>query len=63
MSQAFPRQHFIAAKEWPGAVKKISSKKKQGFESGHKRPDPEPRYLMFNEFWQYENKDKQILSV
>ena len=51
MSQAFPRQPFIAAKERPDAVKKISAKKnKRGSEPGHKRPDPEPRYLMFNEF-------------
>ena len=63
MSQAFPRQVFIAAKERPRAVKKISAKKKRGSEPGHKRPDPERRYLMFNEFGQYENKDKQILSV
>ena len=46
-----------------GSSEKNFIQKKQGFESGHKSPDQEPRYLMFNEFWQYENKDKQILSV
>ena len=30
MSQAFPRQLFIAAKEQTGAVKKISAKKNSG---------------------------------
>ena len=55
---------FYCCKRVTGNREKNSAnKKKQGSESGQKRPDPEPRYLIFNEFWQYENKDKQSLSV
>ena len=40
--------------------KNFGQKKKRGSEPGHKRPDPEPRYLMFNEFWQYEKKTSKF---
>ena len=63
MCQAFPRQLFIAAKNDRQLQKKVRPKKLRGSEPGHKRPDPEPRYLMFIEFWKYENEDKQVLSV
>ena len=55
---------FYCCKRTTGSSEKnFGQKKERGSESGQKRPDPEPRYLMFIEFWQYENKDKQILSV
>ena len=50
MSQAFPKQLFIAAKERTWTAKKFDQKKQRGSEPGHKRLDTEPRYLMFNEF-------------
>ena len=51
--------HKIDREQW----KNFRPKKQRGSESGQKRPDPDRRYLKFNESWQYENKDKQILSV
>ena len=51
---------FYCCKEQPWAAEKSRPKKKRGSESGQKRPDQEPRYLMFNEFWQYENKTSKF---
>ena len=63
MSQAFPRHFLMLQKSNREQGKKLGQQKYRGFEPGHKRPDPDPRYLMFNEFWQYEKKDKQVLSI
>ena len=49
MSQAFPRQLFIAAKERPGAVKKVLAKKNSGAPSQVKKDltrSPAIEYLM-----------------